>query len=126
MSDTLHLSPMQWATLPDIAHVPRLMADDHAVLDAIRGVLLRHGALGRFGVHLLHKHFDLADDEILVEYTDVEARTQQCRVEKRVSDRAEPHERIETMWSFAGPGALRICDQQCVYNYGHAPKHYQR
>jgi len=82
--------------------------------------------LGRFGVHLLHKHFDVADDEVLVEYTDVIARTQECRVEKRVSDRVEPSARIETMWSFSGPGALRVCDQQCVNNYGHAPRHYQR
>ena len=126
MSDTIHLFPMQWSALPDIATVPRLCADDHTVLDAIRDVLVRTGALGRFGVHLLHKHFDVADDEVLVEYTDVEARTQQCRVEKRVSDRGEPHERVETMWSFAGPGAMRVCDQQCVSNWGHNSRHYQR
>jgi len=126
MSDTIQLSPMQWAALPDITDVPRLIAEDHAVLDAIRDVLIRHGALEKFGVHLLHKHFDLAEDEVLVEYTNVEARTQECRVEKRVSDRAEPHDRIETMWSFTRPGALRVCDQQCVVNWGHANRHYQR
>jgi len=122
----IQLSPMQWSVLPDITDVPPMSLGDHSVLDAVREVLIQHGALGRFGVHLLHKHFDVADDEVLVEYTDVIARTQECRVEKRVSDRVEPSARIETMWSFSGPGALRVCDQQCVNNYGHAPRHYQR
>lgn len=54
------------------------------------------------------------------------ATSTRSRVEKRVSDRVEPSARIETMWSFSGPGALRVCDQQCVNNYGHAPRHYQR
>jgi hypothetical protein len=122
----VQLSPMQWSVLPDITDVPPMSLDDHAVLDAVRDVLVQHGALGRFGVHLLHKHFDVAEDEVLVEYTDVNARTQECRVEKRVSDRVEPSARIETMWSFSGPGALRVCDQQCVNNYGHNSRHYQR
>jgi hypothetical protein len=72
----VQLSPMQWSVLPDITDVSPMSMDDHAVLDAVRDVLVQHGALGRFGVHLLHKHFDMAEDEVLVEYTDVNARTE--------------------------------------------------
>ena len=127
-SATIHdiqMAPIQWASLPDIADVPRISAEDHACLDAIRDVLMRFGAVGRFGVHLVHKHFDVAPDEVLVEYTDIDARTLNCRVEKRMTD-TEGHKRIETMWSFVGDGATRVCDQQCVYNSGHANRHYQR
>lgn len=122
----IQIAPMQWAALPDIADVSRLEETDHACLDEVRTVLLKHKAIGRFGVHLVHKHFDLAPDEVLVEYTDSDARTLQCRVEKRQDDAEIAHDRIETMWSFVGEGATRVCDQQCVYNNGHANRHYRR
>ncbi|RYG88609.1 MAG: hypothetical protein EON58_19865, partial [Alphaproteobacteria bacterium] len=72
---TIHMAAMQWASLPDISDVEALSPADHECLDAIRDVLIRHKALGRFGVHLAHRHFDVAADEVLVEYTDIEART---------------------------------------------------
>ncbi|TKA65910.1 hypothetical protein B0A55_10495 [Friedmanniomyces simplex] len=37
----------------------------------IRDVFLKHGMHDRYGVSLLHKHFDLAPNERLVEYHDV-------------------------------------------------------
>ncbi|WP_157203372.1 hypothetical protein [Methylomicrobium agile] len=123
---TVQISPMQWAHLPDIADVPRLADADYECLDAIREVLVRYNAVGRFGVHLVHKHFNVAPDEVLVEYTDVEARTLHCQVEKRMTEGADSVNRIETMWSFVGEGATRVCDQQCVYNNGHANRHYRR
>jgi len=122
----VQIAPIQWASLPDIADVPRISDADHECLDAIRDVLIRHNAVGRFGVHLVHKHFDVAPDEVLVEYTDVDERTLHCQVEKRVDDHGESKNRIETMWSFVGDGATRVCDQQCVYNNGHANRHYRR
>jgi hypothetical protein len=120
------LGAMQWSMLPDISDVEALSAGDHECLDAIRDVLIQHDALGRFGVHLVHKHFDVAEDEILVEYTDIESRTLTCQVEKRQADPQGAANRIETMWSFVGGGATRVCDQQCVYNNGHANRHYRR
>lgn len=122
----IQMSPMQWSSLPDISDVPALTGSDHETLDAIREVLVRHNAIGRFGVHLMHKHFEVAEDEVLVEYTDVDARTLSCKVEKRTSDAHEPKNRIETMWSFSGEGATRLCDQQCVFNSGHSSRHYSR
>jgi hypothetical protein len=122
----IHISPVQWASLPDISEVARLSADDHACLDAVRQVLVLHNAIGRFGIHLSHKHFEVAEDEVLVEYTNVESRTLECRVEKRFSAEVSEENRIETMWSFNSQDATRVCDQQCVYNSGHANRHYRR
>jgi hypothetical protein len=107
---SIQMAPMQWASLPDIADVPKLANSDHECLNEIRDVLVRHNAVGRFGVHLVHKHFDVAPDEVLVEYTDVKARTLRCQVEKRMTGIADPAKRIETMWSFVGEGATRVCD----------------
>jgi hypothetical protein len=40
---------------------------DRAVMDEVREVLAKHGALGRFGLTLLHSHFEVAHDEVLAE-----------------------------------------------------------
>lgn len=125
-SAPVQMACIQWASLPDIAAVPTIGDDDYACLADLRDVLVRHKSLHRFGVHLLHKHFEVADDEVMVEYTDTDARTLQCQVEKRAYVGVDPSNRIETMWSFAGEGATRVCDQQCVYNNGHANRHYRR
>ncbi len=122
----IQVAPTQWSSLPDIADVPRIDDMDYECLDEIRDVLVRHNAIGRFGVHLVHKHFNVAPDEVLVEYTDIEARTLNCRVEKRMNGDIEPKNRIETMWSFVGDGATRVCDQQCVYNHSHQNRHYKK
>ena len=58
--------PMQWATIPDIAETKPLSASERECLREIRDVLVRHGCLGLFGVNLIHKHFDIADDEVMV------------------------------------------------------------
>lgn len=63
------------ATLPDIDNVEARSEADDACFAEIRDVLDRHGALGRFGVTLLHQHFDIGDDELLVEQVDVDTRT---------------------------------------------------
>ena len=122
----IKMAPMQWATLPDIADVEGITESDCECIDAIRDVLVQYNAVGRFGIHLVHKHFDVAPDEVLVEYTDIDARTLHCKVEKRMAALASDSKRIETMWSFVGDGATRLCDQQCVYNNGHANRHYRR
>ena len=122
---SIQISAMQWSNLTDIADVPKISEEDKEVLAAIRSVLVEHNALGRFGIHLLHKHFEVKEDEILVEYTNVDERTHHIQVEKRTSA-AEPDKRIETMWSFTADGATQVCDQQCVYNSGHQNRHYPR
>jgi hypothetical protein len=37
-------------------------------------VLARHGRLDRFTIHLVHKHFDVAEGEMVVEYMDADER----------------------------------------------------
>ena len=119
---TIAMSPIQWATLPDIEDVPPITETDYAVLREIRDVLARHGALKRFGINLLHRHFDLEPDEILVEYTDVENRTLVSRVETNAVFQNETHA-IETNWAFDRDGASVVCRGGCVYNRGHRRQH---
>lgn len=61
---------MQWAGLKDIDDVEPVNESDFECLEEVRAVLGRWGRLERFGVALLHKHFDMEPDEVLVEYSD--------------------------------------------------------
>ena len=94
-SGPIPASPLS-AQLKDLSDVDPLRPDEIEVLRDLRAVLARHGALDRFGVHLLHKHFDLAADEILVETADPEARTLVTRPQPTTDDATT----IETSWTF--------------------------
>lgn len=106
------LETVQWASLRDIDDVAPLNDTDGAVLEEIRQVLLRHGKSERFGVCLLHKHFDLSDEEVAVEYTDNENRISQIIV-KNKNDVEENS--VQTIWRFQseGPTMGTICIARC-------------
>ncbi|MDE5464906.1 hypothetical protein [Bradyrhizobium sp. CSS354] len=58
-----------YAALPDIdlTSAGRLAGDDHACLDEVGRCLVKEHANERFGATLLHSHFPIRDDEVLVE-----------------------------------------------------------
>jgi hypothetical protein len=68
------LADVETTRLPDIDDVRPYGPDDDACFDDLRAVLEKHGALNRFGITLLHQHFDLRDDEVIVENVDKENR----------------------------------------------------
>src|SRR5947208_2861210 len=82
--------------LVDVDEVVRYNEGDRELFNELQEILKKHGALRRFSVTLLHKHFDVANDEILLETTDREARTQVIRpVKKSEIDKLDY---IETSW----------------------------
>ena len=70
------------------------------MLDELRSVLVKHGYTYRFGISLLHRHFDLAHDEVLMETTDTEARISTLAVERHEEQSANS---IDTMWRCSIP-----------------------
>lgn len=62
--------------LVHITEVKPLNEQDKPLMDELYQVLKKHNALERFGITLLHEHFPMAEDEVLIETTDVENRTQ--------------------------------------------------
>ncbi|MFT8247169.1 hypothetical protein [Roseomonas sp. BN140053] len=75
-SNRLVIQPMQWACLPELHETAPLDDSDHACMVELRAVLARHGKLGRFALHLAHRHFELAPGEVLIERPDPDGRTQ--------------------------------------------------
>jgi len=119
METAIVTQPMQWALAPDIAEVSPLSDEDGACLRDLRDVLARHGRLDRFGISLIHKHFDIAADECLIETIDVEARTLTVRpIRKEGMGKV-----IQTQWRMTDGAPLLVCDLWCKWDSGHCPKH---
>jgi hypothetical protein len=93
--------------------VPFSPERDRECFEEVRAVLVRHGALHRFGMCLLHDHFRIDTDEVLVETVDVASRTLTIRPAKRSQlDQMS----IETHWRLDGSEAepkIR-CVQKCI------------
>lgn len=116
------LEPTQFADMKHVTEVDPVSEKDRETLEAIKDVLIKNNAVDRFGVHLIHKHFDLADDEIIMEYTDEEARTQFTQVEK-YSEAFATGKPLETQWRFSRETASMGCVGFCHYNNGHRHIH---
>lgn len=119
-TEGMNALPTLWATLPDIDDVKPIDESDLLMFNEIKEVLERHGATHRFGITLLHRHFDLAERECLLESTDVGKRRQVIEVTDVAS--LQDGRVIETQWAFDGSGTLG-CVGFCNYNMGHKHIH---
>jgi len=108
-------------TLPDISEVTPLSDKDQPMIDEIIDVLRRHGNLNRFGLVLLHQHFNLADDEVLVESTDKENRTQTTKPIKK--DDLSRMNHTETSWRLDTGKPMMACS--CI-KFGDDHQHLSR
>jgi hypothetical protein len=117
---SITLQTIQWSTLSDIDDVDPITEKDYQVLADLQRVLGRHGYLNRFGICLLHKHFDLGPGEVLMEKTNAAKRISTLKVEQSADNRTKT---IETMWRFDNPKCTTVCVQRCNYNNGHKSYH---
>ena len=92
------------STSPESAEIKPLNESDREVMEALREVLLKHDAIERFGITLLHNHFPTGEDETLIETSDSANRTMTIRPHKGKL----PDGTVETAWRFARtrPGAV--------------------
>jgi len=115
------METVQWSSLTDVDDVQPITDRDYVVLSEVKEILQKYGAMDRFGVCLLHRHFDVKEDELAVEYTDVESRISTVRVES--AGRAKgPF--LETMWRFSDrPSEVTACVRRCSDSDGHKNVH---
>jgi hypothetical protein len=114
------LETVQWASLIDVDEVKPVDDQDYVVLEEIRQVLAKHGSTERFGICLLHRHFDVAPGEIAVEYTDTASRISTVRVEQHGPE----GDYLQTMWRFGqSPESLTVCVRRCNNSDGHKNEH---
>ena len=94
----LVVRPLQWSALPDLMEAGPLDAADNACLADVAAVLARHGKLDRFAIHLVHKHFEVGPDEVLIEFPDAESR----QLVTVVASRDDAADAIPTTWLLTG------------------------
>ncbi|MFF5701235.1 hypothetical protein ACFY7H_01785 [Streptomyces sp. NPDC012794] len=96
--------PKETATrkpLPRFEEAEGLGPSDAAFVRDLVEVFEKHGNLDRFGLCLLHDHFPLGPDEVMVETNDPATRTLHAHVEKKDRTRhVKP-----SQWRFAPHGA---------------------
>lgn len=109
------------AVLPDITEVAPMSENDKPCLNEIMSVLKKHNALGRFGLTLLHQHFDIAEDEILCESVDVAGKTQTIRPIKKTE--LANFDYTETSWRMDNGTVMMAC--VCV-KFGNDHSHQSR
>lgn len=95
--DRLSLEAVQWTRMKLIEELDPISDRDFEVLAELREVLLKHGFENRFGVCLLHKHFEIGEDEIPVEESDEGRRISTIRVVKQGS----VPDAWQTAWAFS-------------------------
>lgn len=112
---TLNVQPTQWASIQDIHDVDHaLSADDIECLNEVRAVLEKHNRLERFGVMLLHKHFDVHQDECLLETIDTDRR----ELSVRPVLKSELPQAVQTQWRLVDRSPLQWCEAWCNYSGG--------
>lgn len=101
------------STLPPPPHIaevePRSEKDEMLFAD-LAAVLKKHNALQRFGITLLHRHFEIEPGEVLIETTDVHARVHTIRPVEHDEATAEPY--FETGWRLGDGWTAMYC--KCV------------
>ena len=117
----LTIQPLQWRRLKDLREVAPLDERDLACMAELRDVLARHGRLERFAVQLIHKHFELTDGEVLVEYSDAARREHRLCVERR--DSAAARGAIPTTWALDRQQPLVACVCAFRTDQGHLGRH---
>jgi fructose-1,6-bisphosphatase/sedoheptulose 1,7-bisphosphatase-like protein len=116
------VQPTQWTAIRDMNDIDRQLSDQDASCFAeLRNVLKRHGLLDRFGIMLLHKHFELTEGECLLETMDVEART----LTVRPVPNGDVAGAVQTQWRLSSADPLQWCSGFCNYNKGHKHGHQQ-
>jgi len=122
---TVQIQAMQWGDIPYMGNpdlVPFSEENDAECFREIRDVLARYGALKRFGVFLIHKHFEVTEDEELTESTEHEGRRLVIVPKKRTEiDRSTV---IETNWIFTDTENISAACCTCAKNAnGHLGYH---
>jgi hypothetical protein len=102
--------------LQDIAEVkPYDQTQDAALMKDLHEVLKKHGAVSRFGVTLLHDHFDVNEDEVLVETHDPQTRTLTIKPYRNSELKEASQNLQETNWRFAEDGEV-LAMQACFWD----------
>ena len=106
-TNAVTIAPVQWGRFKHIDNVQPINNEDHQCLSEVREVFRKHGQLNRLGVALLHTHFSVAEDEVMLETSDDDS-----SLTLKPANKSEIDENsIGTIWSLEGenPRPTTMC-----------------
>lgn len=104
--------------LPNIETIKALGTEDRALLKDLAAVFNKHNSLDRIGICLLHQHFPIEKDEILLERTNTSKRVQTITPAKS-AEVSEEEGLLATSWKLTPEGRaipLQFCMPRDHYN----------
>jgi hypothetical protein len=108
----INVMPTEWSTLSYMSDVRPLDESDLPCLEELRQILAKHARLDRLGITLLHRHFELSADEIMVEEIDFQQRSLIIKPQKK----SVVGKCVETMWKLGVGEAEQACAKQHCYS----------
>jgi len=98
---TLVVETVDWVTMANMGEeaLDGYAEKDLPLFRAIRDCLVRHSAHDKFGLYLVHKHFDVAPDEEMVEHVDFEKARVDVYPDSR--DTLDMAQMVPTNWFFS-------------------------
>ena len=106
------VSPMQWKNVNDINNMDhQLNREDAECLAELREVLSKYDRLERFGITLIHKHFELSEDETLLETIDERNRVLTIKPVQKSSITSG----VQTQWCLASQDPTQWCQTSCIW-----------
>ncbi len=115
------LNPLLHNELCDISEVQTIKEDDIECLNEIKKIITKHGKERKLGIALLHKHFNISDEEVLVETISTKDR---ILTTKPISlKEAGKKSLVQTVWCFSSDKSFaKSCESFCPT--GPTGKHY--
>lgn len=120
--NSLTVQPMQWKPIINISEAEGFTSRDAACFKEVRDVMGKYGLLDKYGISLIHRHFDIDDDECLIEKVDVDSRTLSVAPMKKRD--LQPNSTTTTMWKLTKGDEVAEIGCQCyVSSRGHEGRH---
>ena len=113
---TVHVQAMQWGNIPYMGseELEVFSEKDAQCFKEIRDVLVKHNALHRFGMFLIHKHFEVAEDEEMTECT--EHADRRLTIVPKRKDQIDRSITVPTNWIFTETEEVAAACCTCATN----------
>ncbi|MBK6545758.1 MAG: hypothetical protein IPG12_10875 [Saprospiraceae bacterium] len=106
------LNPILHNELCDIQEVALITEDDSNCLAELKEIIVKHGKENKFGISLLHKHFDLLENEMLVETINIKDRV--LTTKPVYADEQRKNSLVQTVWCFSKDQSFsKACESFC-------------
>lgn len=112
----LCIQPIEYQSIKKIEDLEPINEGDIQLMNKIRNLIIEHGAEDRFGLCLLHRHFDVGPGEYAIEESYEKDRKSVVEIKKLDKEPLiDDPEYIPTTWKFTAENGTHVtlCVKRC-------------